>query len=163
MRSRVLFSLISWRCPALESVGGTLPKKLRAALGNSLVWGVAWGIGSIVVAVVLKALGIMTAPLTAGEISQVSTWFGAVGVIAGGTFSALLPIAFRGRHVLTVRSLPFLIGGAAAGALLAPFLPGSVWIPVVLGAGTASGTLAMARSAARHELEGFTAESKLPG
>jgi len=140
-----------------------LPKKLKAALGNSLVWGVAWAAGSIGVALALKMLGIMTAPLTPGEVFQISTWFGAVGVAAGGTFSALLPIAFRGRDVLTVRSLPFLIGGAAAGALLAPFLPGSVWIPVILGAGTASGTLAMAKSAARHELERVPAANTLPG
>jgi len=47
--------------------------------------------------------------------------------------------------------------------MLAPILPGPVWIAPILGAGTASGTLAMAKSAARQELAGEAATKRLEG
>lgn len=138
-------------------------KKLKAAIGNSPIWGVAWAAGSVGLAAVLKLLGMMTAPLTPEELFQISTWFGAVGIIAGSAFSAVLSIAFRGGDVLSVRSVFFLIGGAAVGVMLVPILPGPVWIAPVLGAATAGGTLAAAKSAARDELTGEVAPKTLPG
>ncbi|MEM7416976.1 MAG: hypothetical protein AAF389_15820 [Gemmatimonadota bacterium] len=75
-----------------------------------------------------------------------------VGVIAGGSFSGLLPIAFRGRDVLSLKSAPFVLGGLAAGLILSVLAPGPAWIGGLLGASTAGGTLSVAKMAARHEL-----------
>ncbi len=127
-------------------------RKLKAALGNSIVWGGAWAAGSVTLATVLTWLGVVSVPLNLEELSQIATWYGLAGIVAGGAFSGLLPIAFRGRDVLSVRSKLFLLGGLAAGALIAPLLPGPVWIGAILGAGTASGTLAIAKSVARQEV-----------
>ena len=128
-------------------------KKLKAALGNSIVWGVAWAAGSVILATLFTWLGIVSVPLNAAELVQIATWYGVVGVVAGGAFSSVLPIAFRGRDVLGVGSLLFLGAGATAGIVLAPMLPGPIWIAVILGASTSGGTLAMAKSAARRELD----------
>lgn len=138
-------------------------KKLKAALGNSIVWGGAWAAGSVGLAAVLTWLGIVSVPLNPEELFQIATWYGLAGVVAGGAFSGLVPIAFRGRDVLSVRPTLFLLGGAAAGALLAPLLPGPMWIAAILGAGTASGTLAIAKSVARQELVGGGSAHELPG
>lgn len=129
-------------------------KKLKAAIGNSLVWGVAWAAGSVGLATVLTWLGLVSVPLNPEELFQIATWYGLVGVVAGGIFSGLLPVAFRGRDVLSIRAPFFFGGGLAAGVLLAPLLPGPVWIAAILGAGTAGGTLAVAKSATRRELAG---------
>lgn len=138
-------------------------KKLKAALGNSLVWGAAWAVGSVGLATVLTWLGVVSVPLNPEELFQIATWYGLVGVVAGGTFSGFLPIAFRGRDVLSVRSVFFLIGGTIAGTLLAPLLPGPFWIAATLGAGTAGGTLAVAKSVARRELAGEPVTDTLSG
>lgn len=138
-------------------------KKLKAALGNSLVWGGAWAGGSVALAAVLTWMGVVSVPLNPEELFQIATWYGLVGVVAGGAFSGLLPIAFRGRDVLSVRTALFLIGGIAAGVLVSPVLPGPVWIAAILGGGTSGGTLAVAKSAARRELAGGSEAKTLPG
>lgn len=138
-------------------------KRLRAAIGNSIVWGGAWAMGSVALATVLTWLGFASVPLDLESLLQLATWYGVAGVVAGGAFSTILPLAFRGRDVLTVRSTLFLLGGATAGVLLAPVLPGPIWIAALLGAGTSGGTLAIAKSAARREVIGDATTFELTG
>jgi len=127
-------------------------KRLRAAIGNALIWGAAWAAGSVVLLVLMALLGRLTVFPDFEEMFQVATWFGSVGVLAGAAFSGVLRLVARDRGVLDLNAAPFVIGGSAIASLFAGLLVGPVWIASVLGAATAGGTLALAKSAARREL-----------
>lgn len=130
-------------------------RRIRGAIGVGITWGAAWG---VVGSIPRWLFGIHTdAPLP--------LIFGVLGLLAGVTFSALLALTQRGRR-FDQMSLPRFAGWGAAGGLLlsalfvkAASLTGSdmLAIPVtfaVASAACASGSLALARRAARRELSG---------
>ncbi len=150
-------------------------KRIRGALGMGLAWAAVWtGVGAIV-GVVAWVLGLDPASGIAEG--------AAVGVImgfGGGTiFSIVLGIA-EGRRRFDEMSLPRFAGWGALGGLLigvlivggAVFAPGPgsvVGLLTLLGAGSAAGSLALARRADDRELLeagedvadiGLTAEEK---
>jgi len=139
-------------------------RRIRGAIGMGVTWAAAW---SAVGSVPRWVFGINTdAPLP--------LVFGVFGLIAGMVFSVLLALA-EGRRSFEQMSLPRFAGwGAIGGVLLAAVLTraGSLgWEGVLVLAPTlavasslcASGSLAIARRAARHELaEGRGAANVAP-
>jgi O-antigen/teichoic acid export membrane protein len=151
-------------------------RRLRAALGMSVIWGAIWGaVGGFVMEAIVDPhgrIGDMWPP-----------FFAMLGFAAGGLFSIILWIS-EGRRRFDELSLPRLTGlGALGGLLMGGFaasqlnatVPGWVPIVVLLGpttlcAASAASTLVLARMAERRlgagarafELEGDDI-AKLPG
>jgi len=133
-------------------------RRIRGALGTGLTWAAAWGgVGAI-----LGLLGFfwppfMGPPLIIGPVGGFFS-FGVAGFIAGASFSTVLGIAERHR-TFDELSLPrFAAWGAVGGFVMSLLLGvtsagpvGSVAVAAsivaLLGAGSAAGTLALARKA----------------
>ena len=134
-------------------------RRIRGVVGMGLTWAAAWGgagviIGAGAVVLGLDPAGIVTTGAIVGAIS---------GFIGGATFSTLLGIT-EGRRRFDEMSLPNFAGiGGAVGGLLSVLLLSTGGPPTLvgvlatgavflLGAGTAAGSLALARRADDREL-----------
>ena len=144
----------------------TWGRRIRGAIGIGLTWAAAWGgAGTITMLGFLLVTGHRPDP-------PVPLLFTVFGFVAGLIFSAVLGLT-DGRRRFEQMSLPrFAAWGAAAGFLLsAAFVvavtlagnPGFLWNLVVVGpifaaaaAGSAAGSLALARRAQHRELTGST-------
>ena len=138
-------------------------KRIRGAVGMGLTWATAWfGVGALI-EVVTMVLGISSAI----AVLELAAAFAIMGFIGGAVFSVVLGIA-EGRRRFDEMSLPRFAGWGAVGGLLTMALvlavsasaPG-VTLPFVLvagvvgalmGAGSAAGSLALARRADDREL-----------
>lgn len=148
-------------------------RRIRGAVGMGLTWAAAWfGAGAIVV------LGFL---LTTGSRPDAPfpLLFGAFGFVAGVIFSGVLSLV-EGRRRFDQMSLPrFAAWGAAGGFLLSaifvlavalagdsPFLWNLVVVGptfAVAGAGSAAGSLALARKAKDRELPETTEDVTAAG
>ncbi len=132
-------------------------KRIRGALGIGLTWAAAWvGFGSIVALVGGSGLS---------ELLLRSALLGGAGFIGGSIFSVVLGIA-EGRRRFDEMSLPRFAGlGAVGGFLIAAPLVAlsvvaggtpnaflSLAVISLMGAGSAAGSLALARRADDREL-----------
>ena len=132
-------------------------RRIRGAIGMGLTWAAAWfGVGALI-GLVFFGGGLV-------ELVSNSVLFAVFGFIGGAAFSGVLGIA-EGHRRFDEMSLPrFAAWGAAAGLLLSVLLLstggsipllGSVVVASVatlLGAGSAAGSLALARRAEDKEL-----------
>jgi len=128
-------------------------RRIRGAIGMGLTWAIAWfGAGMIL----LLAVGFGAADV------RFPLFFALLGFLAGVTFSGVLGIG-EGRRRFDQMSLPRFAGWGAVGGLLlsgifawAAGLGGELLVlgPVfaLAGAGSAAGTLALARKAEQREL-----------
>ena len=128
-------------------------KRIRGALGIGLTWAAAWGFVGALMGLWLGGPGVVGASLT----------FALYGFMGGGAFSVALGLAGR-RRTFDEMSLPRFAGlGALAPLLLivpsafsgGVFNPGgliAVALLALLGAGSAAGSLALARMADDREL-----------
>ncbi len=130
-------------------------KRIRGAVGMGLTWAVAWsGVGAIIM-LVLGGSGF-------GLAAEVAL-FAATGFVGGAIFSTVLGIT-EGRHRFDQMSLPrFGAWGAVGGLLLSVLFfllgggvsldsLGTYSVVTLLGAGSAAGSLALARRADDREL-----------
>lgn len=145
---------------------GSWLKRIRATIGVGLTWAVGWGLGG----------GLMWLITTAAEYGLESLdialymgrMYAAVGLVGGVTFSILLRFAEGRRRFDELRISRFatwgalgglLIGAGYAGLLVALYGgPFEAWIgrylaiTTLFGAGSAAGSLAIARRADDQEL-----------
>lgn len=137
-------------------------RRIRGAIGMGVIWAAAWsGVGMILALGFLLITGSRPDP-------PFPLLFGAFGFVAGVIFSGLLGVV-EGRRRFDQMSLPrFAAWGAIGGLLLsATFVlavslagdPAFIWNLVVVGpvfalaaAGSAAGSLALARKARDREL-----------
>ncbi len=132
-------------------------RRIRGAIGMGLTWGIAW-FGAGIVLLLVVGVGAADVPFPLG--------FGLFGFLAGATFSAVLGIA-EGRRRFDQMSLPrFAAWGAVGGLLLSGIfvlvaaLGGDTTLDILVlgpvfalsGAGSAAGSLALARMAEDREL-----------
>ncbi len=139
-------------------------RRIRGAIGMGMTWAAAWfGAGLILLLVVGVGAADVPFPL----------FFGLLGFLAGATFSAVLGIV-EGRRRFDQLSLSRFAGWGTLGGLLlsgilvlAAGLGGQFLVlgPVfaLAGAGSAAGTLALARRAEKRELLDANAETAQPG
>ncbi len=124
-------------------------RRIRAAVGMGLTWAAAWfGVGALIG---LVGVGVVTTAISWAQI----------GFVGGIIFSTLLGISL-GRGRFDEMSLPVFAGiGGTVGGLIAVVLSLSIAGPVtltlvgtlfLLGAGSAAGSLALARRADDREL-----------
>lgn len=127
-------------------------RRIRGAIGMGLTWAAAWfGAGMMLLLVVGLDAADVPFPL----------FFGAIGFVAGVTFSGVLRLA-EGRRRFDQMSLPrFAAWGAVGGLVLSGLFVGSVaafagerlplgvlgTVFALAGAASAAGTLALARLA----------------
>jgi hypothetical protein len=131
----------------------TWRRRIRGAIGMGLTWGAAWfGAGMLLLLVV--GFGAADVPFPLG--------FGLLGFLAGVTFSLVLAAAGR-RYRLEQLSLARFAGWGALGGVafsgvfalaagLGAAFPAVGAVFALAGAGSAAGTLALARRAGAREL-----------
>ncbi len=141
-------------------------KRIRGALGMGLIWAAAWGGASMIFLSGLIVFG--APPVGVGLATAIanSALLAAAGLIGGTAFSVVLGIT-EGRRRFDEMSVPRFAGwGAVGGLVLSVFLltagngaAGSIVAGVImisaatlLGAGSAAGSLALARRADDREL-----------
>jgi hypothetical protein len=123
-------------------------RRIRGAIGMGLTWGAAW-LGAGLVLLLIVGVGAADVPFP--------LFFGLLGFLAGATFSGILGLV-EGRRRFDEMSLPRFAGwGAVGGLLLAAIFVAAAGLegellalgPVfaLAGAGSAAGTLALARRA----------------
>ena len=131
--------------------------RIRGAVGMGLTWAAAWfGVGALI-GLVFFGGGLV-------ELVSNSVVFAVFGFVGGAAFSGVLGIA-EGRRRFDEMSLPrFAAWGAAAGLLLSVLLLGTggsipllgsvvvASVATLLGAGSAAGSLALARRTEDKEL-----------
>lgn len=141
-------------------------RRLRGALGMGVTWAVGWAPLGAVLGWVIWIL--FDPPVGLGAIVTANaTSFGLLGFMGGALFSGVLRLA-EGRRSFDQLSLPrFTAWGAVGGVLLGGIgVFGSLWgsgstpllsgvvlgVSAALGAGSAAGTLALARQAEGRDL-----------
>ncbi len=156
-------------------------KRIRGAVSTALTWAVAWGgVGAIIGLVTGAVWGTGTGSLIMTFLSPTmlglifgSALFGSVllamcGFAGGAAFSVVLSVAEGRRRFDEMSLLRFAAWGAVGGLLLAmpPLLPvllaatdlpalywfGTSVVVALLGAGSAAGSLALARRADERKL-----------
>jgi hypothetical protein len=126
--------------------------RIRAALGNAIVWGGAWAVGSIVLLTLSVPLGLVPVVPPGAALLQIAGRFGLAGFAVGAGFSGFLAFVYRDERLNSIRAIPFTLGGAVVSAIVAPVAGASALIGAVLGALTAGGTLSLAKRAERQAL-----------
>lgn len=128
---------------------GTLLRKLRGLLGLGLTWGILWAILTAAIGVVIwvvdpDSIDSGEGPLIASAI------VGWQGFVAGVGFGILLSFAETRKAILDLSLIRAAIWGLLASAAL-PFLTGMpigmLWFVCLLGATSASASVAIARRA----------------
>ena len=141
-------------------------KRIRGALGMGLTWAAAWGGVGMIVLSGLLVLG--AAPVGLGMFDVVfnSGLLAVLGFVGGATFSTVLGIAERRRRFDELSLPRFAAWGALGGFLLGVFVNAAGFlgprltlldaiitgVTALLGAGSAAGSLALARKAEDREL-----------
>ncbi|MFL5524190.1 MAG: hypothetical protein ACJ8AF_08785 [Gemmatimonadaceae bacterium] len=141
-------------------------RRLRAAVGNSVAWGVIWGGIGTAVATTMRIID--NIPLGHAVLDGIGMGIriGFVGGIAGAAFFAFIGLAYRGKRLSEISWVRFGIGGAVLAGLFVPsllqtmnLLTGGTLVPwhliaddfalsLVFGGVTAAGTMLLAQ---RHE------------
>lgn len=141
-------------------------RRVRGALGMGMAWALGWApIGAVLGGALWAILDPPVGLMSVVEINALA--FGALGFIGGTLFSSVLLLA-DGRQCFGELKMPrFAAWGAAGGLLLGGFAVfagfwGSSHVPFIgmtvlgaatlLGAGSAAGSLALAREADDREL-----------
>lgn len=148
---------------------GAFFRKLRGIIGTGITWAVGWSVGWVAIG---ASIGLPFGNLVGTAVSGAL-----IGFIAGGSFAVILSIAERRRTLdqlsLMRVALWGFLGGVALPVLLSPRLFGaglpfrialtSFLIPTgvsgLLGAGFASGSVALARREEKKLLEGLDVEA----
>ena len=137
-------------------------QRIRGVLGTALTWAVAWfGVGTILFSFWVFGDPAVGFGRAAVAVVAGASMFASLGFIGGAIFSTVLGIT-EGRRRFDQMSLPrFASWGASGGLLMSVFflstqtggsLLGTVIVLTVLGAGSAAGSLALARRAEDREL-----------
>ena len=102
---------------------GNLVRRLRAVVGNAIVWGVGWFVGTFAVGLTLQLLsGGLNAASFRG-ILQFALRASVIGGIAAGAFSTFIILRYQGRRLSELNWVRFAIGGAVVTGL---FIPGFI-------------------------------------
>ncbi|HEX2601028.1 MAG TPA: hypothetical protein VHL32_02860, partial [Gemmatimonadaceae bacterium] len=137
--------------------------RLRAAVRNSVVWGVAWGAIGTVAATAMRLIDKI--PLGHAVLDGIGMGIriGVMGGIAGAAFFAFISLAYRGKRLSEISWVRFGVGGAVLAGLFVPaflqtmnLLSGGNMVPwhlvtddmffsAIFGGITAAGTMILAQ------------------
>ena len=94
-------------------------RRLRGALGNALVWGAGWSAAAFAVMVTMRLAGAMS-DASWLQMFALAVKFGVIGTIAGGAFSAVIGLVYRGRRLSEINWIRFALGGAVVTGVFVP-------------------------------------------
>jgi hypothetical protein len=137
--------------------------RIRGAIGNAFVWAAAWAVGSIVLLTLFVILGIDPVIPPGAAVLRIAARFGLTGFVVGAGFSGFLAYVYRDERITSIRSAPFILGGAVVSAIVAPMAGASAVIGAILGGATAGLTLTAAKRVDRHALGDGGSEHFLQG
>jgi len=139
-------------------------RRLRAALGNALVWGAGWSGFALVVFYTLRLTGILNGTHWLDGI-VLGAKFGILGAFCGAAFSSFMRLVYKGQRLSEISWWRFGITGGVATGLAVPaflqtmnFLSGDGPVPIglvlddalitaVFGGAAAAGSLKLAQLA----------------
>lgn len=82
-------------------------RRLRGAIGNAVVWGAGWATLGLAVFATLKVTGILPAEASWLDAIAIAAKLGIIGGVAGGAFSALVGLLYRGRRLSDLSAVRF--------------------------------------------------------
>ena len=91
---------------------GAVPRPIRGALGNAVLWGVAWGTLGLGAWTVLRVLGFLPADAGLRSAAFLAVRLGIAGFVAALAFAAVVRLTWRGRRL---RDISWLKGGLLVG------------------------------------------------
>ena len=94
--------------------------RLRGAIGNVLTWGVAWFGIALALFATLLIVGILPSTISWGDVLVYAVRAGIVGAAAGGAFSTVIGLVYRGRRLSEISWVRFGIGGGIVTGLFVP-------------------------------------------
>jgi hypothetical protein len=104
-------------------------RRVRGAVKNAMVWGVAWSTFGMATFLALRAIGVIPATLSALDGLGMSLRLGVMGGITGGAFSGFIALFYRGRRLSDISWVRFGIGGGVvAGVFVLGFLSTIRWL-----------------------------------
>lgn len=114
-------------------------QRLRGALGNALVWGGSWGALALAGFSLLHLAGLLPERVSWLDGLGMAVRLGVAGVIAGGAFSGVIRLLYRGRRLSEISSVRFGIAGGVVAGLFVPLfletmslLTGGGFVPLAL-------------------------------
>ena len=137
--------------------------RLRAAVRNSVVWGVAWGAIGTVAATAMRLIDKIPLGHAVLDAIGMGIRIGVMGGIAGAAFFAFISLAYRGKRLSEISWVRFGVGGAVLAGLFVPaflqtmnLLSGGNMVPwhlvtddmffsAIFGGITAAGTMILAQ------------------
>ncbi|MFN8654134.1 MAG: hypothetical protein U0133_19710 [Gemmatimonadales bacterium] len=110
-----------------------MSRRLKAVIGNALVWGVAWFLAGFAI---FTTILLIRQPQTAGwlDVLGMAIKFGVIGGVAGTAFSTFIAWRYRGRRLSEISWIKFGIGGGVVAGLA---VPGFLWLMGALTGGAA--------------------------
>ena len=93
-------------------------RPLRGAMGNALLWGLGWCLAGLVIVAALLLAGVLPRDSWAAGVG-LAIKMGFWGGLAGGVFSSVIRLAYRGRRLSEISWVRFgLVGGIVTGAFV---------------------------------------------
>jgi hypothetical protein len=93
-------------------------RRIRATLGNGVLWGIAWFAGSFLAYGGLSLLGVLGYSL--GTVAEAALNIGIIGGLAGLGLSAWIRVRYVERTLSEIRLRSFGVSGALASGILVP-------------------------------------------
>lgn len=106
-----------------------MSRRLRAILGNAVVWGGIWFVAGCVWYWGLRLTGLVTENTSLVNMVGVALRIGIAGAVASTVFSLLIGVLYRGRALREINGIRFALGGGAISAL---FILGMMFVPRLL-------------------------------
>jgi hypothetical protein len=94
-------------------------RRLRGVVRNALVWGAGWSALSFGVFAILRLFGVFPNATWVQGLGLAAR-FGIVGAVAGGAFSTVIGLVYRGRRLRDISWVRFGIAGAVITGLFVP-------------------------------------------
>ena len=104
-------------------------RRLRAVLGNAVVWGGIWFVAGCVFYWALRLTGLVTENTSFVNMVGVALRIGIAGAVASTVFSLLISVLYKGRALHEINWIRFALGGGAISAL---FILGMMFVPRLL-------------------------------
>lgn len=107
-----------------------MSRRLRAVIGNAIVWGGIWFLAGCAWYWGLRLTGLVTENTTFVNMVGVALRIGIAGAVASTVFSLLISVLYKGRALRDISWMRFGLGG---GVVSTAFILGMMFIPRWLG------------------------------
>lgn len=99
---------------------GNIWRRLRAVVGNAMVWGAGWAALGFAVFAGMKVAGLLSPSVIWLDSIIIAGRLGVMGGITGAAFSAVIRLLYRGRRLAEISCVRFGIGGGVVAGVFVP-------------------------------------------